>query len=90
LPAAAAATVTNGELLTPVPLDDAYTINGVTNRPISETFNVLANDVPSSGLRITQLKEVSPPLYGRVSFTDSSISYEVDSYDGIDVTDYFK
>jgi hypothetical protein len=81
---------TNGEPQTPVPFDDFYTISGVTSRPISEVFNVLANDIPRSGLKITQVKSVSSPSHGTVSFTDSSISYQIASFDGRDVADYFK
>lgn len=87
---AAAASDPNGPPQTPVPFDDSYTFSGVTNRPISEVLNVLANDVPQSGLRIIQIKGFSSPLYGKIAFTDSSISYQVDSYDGAEVTDYFK
>ncbi|WIA14123.1 hypothetical protein OEZ85_002667 [Tetradesmus obliquus] len=88
--AEAAASDPNGPPQTPVPFDDSYTFSGVTNRPISEVLNVLANDVPQSGLRIIQIKGFSSPLYGKIAFTDSSISYQVDSYDGAEVTDYFK
>lgn len=84
------AAATPAEPRTPVPLDDSYTINGVIGMPISEVFDVLVNDLPGSGLRITQLTHVSPPLYGFVSFTQSSISYQVERYDGKKVTDYFK
>jgi hypothetical protein len=87
---AAAASNTNGEPQAPVPFDDSYTISGVTNRPISELLNVLANDMPKNGFKIIGLKAVSSPLYGTVTFTESSISYSVESYDGTEVTDYFK